>query len=71
MGIYKLPNHRMYWAPYSKVSIIADTMSRNRFEEILRDLHYNDNSLALNKKDPSHNKLFKIQLLIDHFFKAF
>ena len=71
MGIYKLPNCLMYWAPYSKVSIIADTMSRNRFQEILRDLHYNDNSLDLNKKDPSHNKLFKIQPLIDHFCKAF
>ena len=50
MGIYKLNNRRMYWAPYSKVSIIADTMSRNRFEEILRHLHYNDNSLDLKQK---------------------
>ena len=71
MGIYKLPNRRMYWAPYSKVSIIADTMPRNRFKEILRHLHYSDNSLDLNKNDPSHNKLFKIQPLIDHFCKAF
>ena len=31
MGIYKLLNHRMYWAPYSKVPIIADTMPRNGF----------------------------------------
>ena len=55
MGIYKLPNRRMYWAPYSKVSTIADTMSHNRFDEILGDLYYNDNSLDLNKNDPSHN----------------
>ena len=46
-------------------------MSRNRFEEILCHLHYNDNSLDLNKNDPSHNKLFKIQPLIDHFCEAF
>ena len=71
MGIYKLPNRHMYWAPYSKVCIIADTMSRNRFEDILRLLHYNDNSLDLNKNDPSHNKLFKIQPLIDHFCRRF
>ena len=69
MGI--LPNRRMYWAPSSKVSIIADTMSRNRFHEILRDLHFNDNTLDLKKNDPSHNKLFKIQPLIAHFCKAF
>ena len=48
MGIYKLSNHRMYWPPYSKVSIIADTMPRNHFEELLRHLHYNGNSLDLN-----------------------
>ena len=29
MGIYKLSNHRMYWAPYSKVSIIADNASQS------------------------------------------
>ena len=71
MDIYKLPNCRMYWAPYSKVSIIADTMPRNCFEEILRHLHYNGISLDLNKNDPSHNKLFKIQPLIDHFCEVF
>ena len=48
MGIYKLPNCRTYWAPYSKVSIIADTMPRNHFEELLCHLHYNGNSLDLN-----------------------
>ena len=71
MGIYKLPNRRMYWAPYSKVSIIADTIPRNRFKEILRHLHYSDNSFDLNKNDPSHNKLFKIQPLIDIFARCF
>ena len=71
MGIYKLPNRHIYWAPYSKVCIIADTMPRSRFEDILRLLHYNDNSLDLNKNDPSHNKLFKIQPLIDHFCRRF
>ena len=55
MGIYKLPNRRMYWAPYSKVPIIADTMPRNGFDEILHHLHYNDNSLDLNKNDPRFN----------------
>ena len=71
MNIYKLHNRRMYWAPYSKVSIIGDTISHNRFGKILHNLHYNDNSLDLNKNDPSYNKLFKIQPMIDHFCKAF
>ena len=71
VSIYKLRNRRVNWVAYSKVSIIADTTSHNRFEKILRHVHYNDNSLNLNKSDPSHNKLFKIQRLIDDFFKAF
>ena len=45
-------------------------MSRNLFEEILHHLHYNDNSLDLNKSDPSHRTLFKVQLLIDPFCNA-
>ena len=59
MGTYKLPNRQMYWEPYSNASIIADTMSRNCLDEILRHLHYNDHSLDLNQSDPSHSKLFK------------
>ena len=35
MGNYKLPNRRMYWAPYSKVPIIADTMPRNGFHSTI------------------------------------
>ena len=49
MGTYKLPSRQMYWEPYSNVSIIADTMSRNCLDEILRHLHYNDHSLDLNQ----------------------
>ena len=65
MGIHKWPNRRMYWAPATKVNSISEAMTRNRFEDILRILHFNDNSLADN------NKLHKLQPVLDHFNKKF
>ena len=46
-------------------------MNRNRFEEILSILHFNDSSKNKPPSDPVFNKLFKIQPLIDHFRKVF
>ena len=71
MGIHKLPNQCMYWANLSKVPVISEAMTRNRFEDILRYLHYNGNTVDLNHSDPNFNKLFKLQPLIDHFRSKF
>ena len=35
IGIHKLPNQSMYWANLSKVLVISEAMTRNRFEDIL------------------------------------
>ena len=35
MGVHKLPSRRMYWGNKTVVPLIANTMSRNRCEEIL------------------------------------
>ena len=71
MGIHKLPNRRMHWANLSKVPVISQAMTRNRFEDILQYLHYNDNTVDLNHSDSNFNKLFKLQPLIDHFRSKF
>jgi hypothetical protein len=42
MGILKLPNRRMYWQNQTRVDIIANAMSVNRFARIMQLLHYND-----------------------------
>ena len=44
-GVYKAASYRMYWETCSRVSLIADVMSRNRFETILRYIHFNDNTM--------------------------
>ena len=44
MGVYKYPNRRMYWGQSIYVPFISEAMNRNRFEEILSILHFNDKS---------------------------
>ena len=71
MGIQKLPNRRMYWGNFTSVPLISTTMTRNRFNEILSILHFNDNTTAFPVTSPNHNKLHKIQTIIDHFRSKF
>ncbi len=72
MGVHKLPNRRMYWSSKTFVPLIANSMTRNRFEEILSILHFNNNEMACtDPADASYDKLFKLKPLIDHFRKVF
>ena len=72
MGIHKLPQRHMYWANTTFVPLIANCMPRNRFEEILSVLHFNNNQEAItDASDPNYDKLYKIKPLIDHFRSCF
>lgn len=66
MGVVKLPNRRMYWSPKTRIDAVAETMPRNRFDDILRILHFNDNSKQKGIGEEGYNKLFKIQPITDH-----
>ena len=46
-------------------------MTRNRFEDIVSILGFNDNKKVIAEGQDSHNKLHKIQPLIDHFKTVF
>lgn len=65
MGIFPCPSYRMYWCEESRFSAVADVMSRNRFELLLRYMHFNDNSQALPRGDPGYDPLFKVRPLMD------
>ena len=67
MGVCKLLNRRMYWGSSTAVPIISESMTRNRFEDIFSILHFNDNEKVAAEGQDGHNKLHKIQPLIDHF----
>ena len=43
---------------------VADTLPRNRFEKILRYLHFNDNNEMPARDDPNYDPLFKIRPLL-------
>lgn len=73
MGYHCLPTFRSYWStdPDMGVPYIANVMPINRFEDIRRNLHFNDNSKEPNRTDPSYDRAFKIRPVLDHFNQAF
>ena len=62
-GYVQLPQRRMFWERSADANNVAVTanMPRERFLEILRYIHFNNN-LELDKDD----RLYKIRPLIDH-----
>ncbi|XP_049316508.1 piggyBac transposable element-derived protein 3 isoform X9 [Bactrocera dorsalis] len=64
MGNLKYPQGKLYWNRELCVSIIADTMNRDRFFELRNYLHFVD----INKPN-ADDKLWKIRPLIDPILK--
>ena len=73
MGIINKPNLPSYWStdPIMSTPFFGSTMSRTRFLQILRYLHFVDNSLAPGPDSPNFNKLYKIQPLLDLIIPRF
>ena len=68
IGILELPSNKSYWSRELRCSRIADVMPYNRYQELLRYLHFVNND-SINAQD----KLAKINPLIsmvqDEFVK--
>ena len=58
-GIMKPPSDRYAWRNFVNYSVIADVLSCNRFEQIKRFLHFNDNTSQPEKDTPNFDRLFK------------
>ncbi|KAJ8926222.1 hypothetical protein NQ314_021431 [Rhamnusium bicolor] len=58
-GIIRMPSYRMYWAQETRIPVIADAMSRNRFEKLRSMLHLADNSQMKSREDPEYDKCLK------------
>ena len=70
MGIVKLPTRCMYWQEETRVSLISESITENRFSEIISMIHFNDNSIIDCNET---NRIFKIQTLVDalkHNFRS-
>ena len=73
MAVNHLPEVEDYWRR-DKVyhySPIASRISRERFREISRYLHFVDNSTLLSRDDPAYDRLQKIRPLIRHISTQF
>ena len=73
MGINSLPSLDDYWStdPALHYYPIADKISRDRFREISRYLHFQDNSKLLQRGSPGYDRLGKVRPIIDHIDKCF
>ncbi|KAJ8968848.1 hypothetical protein NQ314_002063 [Rhamnusium bicolor] len=58
-----LSRSRLYWNPKFRFTQIAEQLSVNRWDEIKRFIHFNNN----NNMPPSYDKLYKLRPLLDHF----
>ncbi|KRX89841.1 hypothetical protein T4E_5481 [Trichinella pseudospiralis] len=45
--VFALRRYRMFWANSSRVDSVADCTSLNKFEALLRFLHFNDSDKAI------------------------
>ena len=74
MGISYKPRVWMYWSKDSLYSspIFGKIMARERFQFILRFLHFQDNEdPQYNPQDPNRDRLFKIRKILDKLKEQF
>ena len=60
MGIVKLPNCCMYRTPNYRNDLIAESVTRNRFDEIMMVLHFNESNSMKDKDSPLYNSCHKM-----------
>ena len=71
MSQVKLPEHRHYWNGNYAQECVRTTMKVSRFEQILYNLHMNDNEAMPAKGTPEYDPLFKVRPLIANCQNSF
>ncbi|KAJ1208182.1 hypothetical protein NDU88_003568 [Pleurodeles waltl] len=73
MGLIRKPSLSSYWStsPFMATAIFPAIMSRNRYELLLRMLHFVDNALALPQDHTDSDCFFKIRPVVDHLVDRF
>ena len=73
VGIVRLPSIADYWKrdEIFHYAPVARRISRNRFFELQRYLHFADNSTLATPGTPGYNRLGKIQPVIDRLLERF
>ena len=75
MRIVKKPSLRLYWSTdeFFKTPFFSAVMSRDRYFQIMRYLHFVDNQEEVkDKNSPNYDKLFKVRkLLLPRFLEVY
>ena len=73
MGINHVPALEDYWKrdPVLRFAPIADRISRGRFRDITRYLHFTDNSTLPPRGSPGHDRLGKVRPVLSHLCQRF
>ena len=70
MGVNRLPEIRDYWSRDEKLHN-ASRISRDRFEEISRYLHFTDNTTLPARDEPAYHRLQKVLPMITELQRQF
>ena len=67
MGVTQLPRLHCYWSTnyYLGAPHIVQALPRDRYLRILRELHFNDNSTAIPRGQPGHDRAHKVRPVLD------
>lgn len=71
MSYYVLPKFQLYWCFDPDVNVSITCMTCHRFFEIRTSFHFADNADAPDKKDPQHDRAWKLRPIINHFNNVF
>ena len=73
MGMNKLPSVEDYWSrnPLFHYSPVGSRISRDRFRDLSRYLHFTDNDTLAPRGSPDHDRLGKVRPVVSHMAKKF
>lgn len=71
MSLIVLPRRRLYWSSAFRTHQVSDVISRDRWEEVKTNIHFNDNSQMPPYDDPNRDKLYKLRPLVNMLLNKF
>ncbi|XP_071479178.1 piggyBac transposable element-derived protein 4-like [Diadema antillarum] len=73
MGVVGKPLIQLYWSTRQSIQtpFFGQIMTRDRFQLLLRFLHFNNNDEAKERDDPNYDPLFKLRPFYNAVTKAF
>ena len=60
MGPVQLPSQRSYWETFMSYDGVSSVLSRNRFEAIIRNVHFVDN-VSISEENKKQDRLWKLR----------